>query len=71
MLSIGGLNASLVDSWATIDAHSPQGLALFDLSEWRWAAGYDANAAPYERADGIQELYIMRKYFLRFAKREM
>ncbi|KAI4257003.1 MAG: hypothetical protein LQ352_001831 [Teloschistes flavicans] len=56
LLSIGGADAAQSDPWSTVDP-AFQGLGTFDLNNWNWTNGYDANAAPYKRADPLVKLY--------------
>ncbi|KAI4109723.1 MAG: hypothetical protein L6R37_000410 [Teloschistes peruensis] len=56
LLSIGGADAAQSDPWSTIDP-AFQGLGTFDLNNWNWMKGYNANAAPYTRAGAIEKVY--------------
>lgn len=57
LLSIGGADAAAQsDPWSTIDT-AFQGLGTFDLNGWNWTKGYDADAAPYKRAEAIEKCY--------------
>ncbi|KAK3985742.1 kelch repeat-containing protein [Cladorrhinum sp. PSN332] len=54
VLSIGG---NFEDgNWGEPDPAN-RGLLLFDMTALEWKNDYDANAAPYERADAIKTLY--------------
>lgn len=48
MLVWGGLNSTGDDAehWNPPDPH-PQGIGIYDLSEWRWKDRYDADADAY------------------------
>jgi hypothetical protein len=52
VLSIGGSK----DGWDEPDP-APQGLTLFDMTDWKWKDSYDANAAAYERASDLKTWY--------------
>ncbi|OHE93099.1 kelch repeat protein [Colletotrichum orchidophilum] len=54
MLSVGGVDGktgySSADPW-------PQGLGLFDMTDWTWKTDYDAGAKEYESAKTVNEWY--------------
>ncbi|KAH6630116.1 hypothetical protein B0J18DRAFT_362725 [Chaetomium sp. MPI-SDFR-AT-0129] len=52
VLSIGGTQTG----WEDADP-APQGLALFDMVDWKWKHAYDANAKAYVRAPKIKKWY--------------
>ncbi|KAL8828181.1 MAG: hypothetical protein Q9170_006711 [Blastenia crenularia] len=56
LLSIGGADAAQSDPWSTVDP-AFQGLGIFNLNKWNWTSGYNADAAPYKRADAIETFY--------------
>ena len=53
MLSIGGAHAQRSD---TVDPFG-YGLGIFDMVDWEWKPGYDADAAPYEPAGRVRQFY--------------
>ncbi|OLN87990.1 Kelch repeat-containing protein-like protein 1 [Colletotrichum chlorophyti] len=53
MLSVGGMSSS---GWASPDPW-PQGLGLFDMTEWAWKTDYDADAKEYESSQTIKDWY--------------
>ncbi len=52
VLSIGGADNTRQDR-----DPAPQGLLLFDMTDWKWKDSYDANAAAYERATDLKTWY--------------
>lgn len=54
MLSVGGWDGQT--GWSGVDPW-PQGLGLFDMTEWVWKTDYDANAKDYEASSVIQDWY--------------
>ncbi|TDZ39912.1 Glycosyltransferase sdnJ [Colletotrichum trifolii] len=54
MLSVGGTDGKT--GWSGRDMW-PQGLGLFDMTEWYWKDTYDAEAKDYETSKTIQEWY--------------
>lgn len=52
VLVIGGTR----DGWGDPDP-APQGLLLFDMTNWEWKDSYDARAPAYKRAAEIQDWY--------------
>ncbi|KAL1634846.1 hypothetical protein SLS58_010529 [Diplodia intermedia] len=57
-VSVGGAdnNVETAARWTTADPWK-QGLGVFDMTEMRWAAGYDADAAAYEVPSVVREWY--------------
>ncbi|KDN61375.1 putative kelch repeat protein [Colletotrichum sublineola] len=54
MLSVGGVDG--VTGWSRADPW-PQGLGLFDMTDWTWKTEYDADAKVYETPSTIQDWY--------------
>ncbi|KAK1974288.1 hypothetical protein LZ30DRAFT_416493 [Colletotrichum cereale] len=54
MLSVGGTDGQT--AWSTVDPW-PQGLGLFDMTDWTWKTDYDANAEAYETSSIIRDWY--------------
>ncbi|KAI3528019.1 kelch repeat protein [Colletotrichum filicis] len=54
MLSVGGADGKTgytsADPW-------PQGLGLFDMTDWKWKTDYDADAKNYESAKTVSDWY--------------
>lgn len=57
MLSIGGIDANIVNNGSLLTDPMSQGLEIFDLTEMAWSSQYDANAAPYMTPQFIKEFY--------------
>lgn len=57
MLVIGGSDPSLNADGSTANDPWHNGMNIFDLNEWKWTATYNANAAPYQRAQIISHHY--------------
>ncbi len=56
VLSIGGINSEREEEYREKDP-AFQGLKLFDMSKLEWTDVYDADAAPYERAEVVRQWY--------------
>ena len=56
MLVIGGHDPSIA-AWNTNLDPWPNGLNVFDMTEWKWTAEYASDAASYERAAAIEQHY--------------
>ncbi|KAJ0160036.1 hypothetical protein CTA2_8664, partial [Colletotrichum tanaceti] len=54
MLSVGGSDGQT--GWSGVDPW-PQGLGLFDMTDWVWKTDYDANAKEYETSSIIRDWY--------------
>ncbi|KAH0431290.1 kelch repeat protein [Colletotrichum camelliae] len=54
MLSVGGMG--MHGDWSNPDPY-PQGLAIFDMTEWTWSQDYDADAKEYVTHEKIQNWY--------------
>ncbi|GKT48136.1 Kelch repeat-containing protein [Colletotrichum spaethianum] len=54
MLSVGGTDGRT--GWSGADPW-PQGLGLFDMTNWTWKTNYDADAKNYETSSTIQDWY--------------
>ncbi|KAK2007686.1 kelch repeat protein, partial [Colletotrichum eremochloae] len=53
-MSVGGVDG--VTGWSRADPW-PQGLGLFDMTDWTWKTEYDADAKVYETPSTIQDWY--------------
>ncbi|TQN70950.1 hypothetical protein CSHISOI_04626 [Colletotrichum shisoi] len=54
MLSVGGSDGQT--GWSWVDPW-PQGLGLFDMTDWVWKTDYDASAKDYETSGVITDWY--------------
>ncbi|KAJ3955659.1 hypothetical protein N0V92_007807 [Colletotrichum tropicale] len=54
MLSVGGTDGKT--AWSGPDPW-PNGLGLFDMTDWAWKTDYDAEAKDYETANTIRDWY--------------
>ena len=57
LLSLGGVDVSQVDAWASPDYQNWNGIGVYDLTAADWLAGLNATAEAYERPKTVQDYY--------------
>lgn len=57
LLSLGGVDVSQVDPWASPDYLNWNGIGVYDLTAADWLAGFNATAEAYERPKAVQDYY--------------
>ncbi|MDI1485750.1 MAG: hypothetical protein OHK93_003939 [Ramalina farinacea] len=57
LLSLGGVDVSQVDAWASPDYQNWNGIGVYDLTAANWLAGLNATAEAYERPKIVQDYY--------------
>ena len=57
LLSLGGVDVSQVDAWASPDYLNWNGIGVYDLTAADWLAGLNATAEAYERPKIVQDYY--------------
>ena len=57
LLSLGGVDVSQVDAWASPDYQNWNGIGVYDLTAADWLAGLNATAEAYERPKIVQDYY--------------